>query len=153
MFCPEDAVRAQRGLRGISRGLWCDMKATQTIKGRISGRFNGLGTVTPEMVEQRAREIALINGRVAEDFSEADLDEARAELTGDFATEEQREEEPGLAAATLRDVVPGTSGHKVAAKLPSDEQRVAEQLVQEGVDEAEHHQMLAGSTTETGQNS
>src|SRR5687768_6773180 len=127
------------------------MKATQTIKGRISGRFDGLGTVTPEMVEQRAKEIALINGRVAEDFNEADLEEARAEMTGDFALADQREEEPGAAAATLRDVVPGTSGHKIAPKLPSDEQRVTEQLVQEGVDEAEHHQMLAGSTTETNQ--
>jgi hypothetical protein len=127
------------------------MKATQTIKGRISGRFSGLGTVTPEMVEQRAREIALINGRPAGDFNEADLEEARAELTGDFAIAEQREEEPGIAAATLRDVVPGTSGHKIAPKLPSDEQRVPEQLVQEGVEEAEHHQMLAGSTRDTHQ--
>lgn len=127
------------------------MKATQSVKGRISDGFKGLGTVTPEMVEQRAREIALINGRLAEDFSESDLDEARNELTGDFAIDEQREEEPGLAAATLRDIVPGTSGHKIAPKRPSDEQRVSEQLVQEGVDEAEHHQMLAGSTTDTQQ--
>ena len=129
------------------------MKATETIKGRISGRFNGLGTVTPEMVEQRAREIALINGRTAEEFNEADLEEARAELTGASALEEQREEEPGPGAGTLRDIVPGTAGHKNAPKLPSDEQRVAEQLVQEGVDEAEHHSMLAGSTRETNQNS
>jgi hypothetical protein len=129
------------------------MKATQTIKGRISGRFNGLGTVTPGMVEQRAREIALINGRQAEDFNEADLEEAQAELTGDFALTEQREEDSAPAAASLRDVVPGSVGHKVAAKLPSDDQRIAEQLVQEGVDEAEHHSMLAGSTTETNQNS
>lgn len=129
------------------------MKATQTIKGRISGRFNGLGTVTPEMVEQRAREIALINGRPAEEFNEADLDEARAELTGEAALEEQREEDSALGVGTLRDVVPGTAGHKNAAKLPSDEQRMAEQLVQEGVDEAEHHSMLAGSTRDTNQNS
>jgi hypothetical protein len=129
------------------------MKGTQTVKGRISSRFNGLGSVTPEMVEQRAREIALINGRAAEDFNEADLEEASAELTGAGANVEQREEESGLAAATLRDVIPGTSGHRNAPKLPSDEQRVPEQLVQEGVDEAEHHSMLAGSTTETHQTS
>jgi hypothetical protein len=129
------------------------MKATQTIKGRISGRFNGLGTVTPSMVEQRAKEIALINGRAAEQFNEADLDEARAELTGDFALDEQREEDADPAMASLRDVTPSSTGHKVAAKLPSDDQRIAEQLVQEGIDEAEHHSMLAGSTTETNQNS
>jgi len=129
------------------------MKATETIKGRISGRFNGLGTVTPEMVEQRAREIALINGRTAEEFNEADMEEARAELTGDAALEDQREEEGTQGAGTLRDLNPGTAGHKNAPKLPSDEQRVAEQLVQEGVDEAEHHSMLAGSTHDTNQNS
>jgi hypothetical protein len=129
------------------------MKATQTIKGRIIDHFKGVGTVTPAMVEQRARELALINGRTAEEFNEGDLEEARAELTGDFATEEQREEDSVAVAATLRDAVPGSVGHKVAAKLPSDDQRIAEQLVQEGVDEAEHHSMLAGSTTDTNQNS
>jgi hypothetical protein len=129
------------------------MKATETIKGKISRRLSGLGTVTYEMVEQRARELALINGRAAEEFNEADLEEARAELTGDEALEEQREEEPAPAAGTLRDSVPGTAGHKIAPKLISDDQRVAELLVQEGVDEAEHHSMLAGSTQETHQNS
>ena len=127
------------------------MKATQSIKGRISGHFDGIGAATPEMVDQRAREIALINGRSAENFTEADLEEAQRELTGDFAVNEQREEEPGLTSAALSDVNPGSSGHKIAPKLPSDEQRVAEQLVQEGVDEAEHHQMLAGSTRNTSQ--
>src|SRR5947207_15744042 len=129
------------------------MKATETIKGRISGRFNGLGTVTPEMVEQRAREIALINGRAAEEFNEADLEEARTELTGASPVEEQREEQDAPGAGTLRDMVPGTAGHKNAPKLPSDDQRISEQLVQEGVDEAEHHSMLAGSTSDTNQNS
>src|SRR5688572_10252997 len=101
------------------------MKATQTIKGRISGRFNGLGTVTPGMVEQRAREIALINGRPAEDYNEADLEEAQAELTGETSMTEQREEEAAPGVAKLGDGVAGSAGHKNAPKLPSDEQRVA----------------------------
>ena len=129
------------------------MKATETIKGQISRGLKGLGTVTPGMVEQRAKEIALINGRSAEDFNEADLEEAQAELTGKLALEEQEEEEAAPAAGTLRDMVPGTAGHKNAPQLPSDDQRVAEQLVQEGVDEAEHHSMLVGSTQDTNQNS
>jgi hypothetical protein len=129
------------------------MKVTQSIKGRISEGLGGLGTVSEDMVEQRAREIALINGRRAEEFNQADLDEAKAELTGEDATAEQREEEEAPAAGSLRDVVPGSAGHKVEAKFPRDEQRVVEQLVQEGVDEAEHHSMLAGSTTDTSQNS
>ena len=129
------------------------MKATQNTKGRISGGFNGVGTVTPGMVEQRAREIALINGRPADEFNEADLDEAQAELTGDTALTDQREEESTPGVARLGDIVAGSAGHKNPPKRPSDEQRVAEQLVQEGVDEAEHHSMLAGSTRDTNQNS
>jgi hypothetical protein len=130
------------------------MKAPETSKGQISRGLKGLGTVTPGMVEQRAREIALINGRTAEEFNEADLDEARAEMTGGSALDEQREEEGDApASGTLRDIVPGSSGHKKAPKLASDDQRVVEQLVQEGVEEAEHHSMLAGSTQDTNQNS
>lgn len=105
------------------------------------------------MVEQRAKEIAIINGRQAENFNESDLKEAQAELTGESGTQEQREEESSFGAASLADIVPGSSGHKIAPKLPSDEQRMAELLVQEGMDEAEHHSMLTGSTHETSQTS
>lgn len=129
------------------------MKATQTIKGRISEGLHGLGTVTESMVRQRAKEIALINGRSPNQLNEADFEAARAELTGGSALDEQQEEDSEPMVASLRDVTPGSSGHKIAPKLPSDEQRVAEELVQEGVDEAEHNSMLAGSTTDTNQNS
>src|SRR5205085_9044059 len=75
-FSPLCGGQARVPLNQSPSGLSLTMKATQTIKGRISGRFNGLGTVTPEMVEQRSREIALINVRTAEEFNEADSEEA-----------------------------------------------------------------------------
>ena len=79
-----------------------------------------MGTVTPELVEQRAREIARIEGRSPEQVTEDDLQEARAELLGEN-THPEEDEDRTLAG----------SGHK------------AEKLVADGVEEAAHDQMLA----------
>src|ERR1051325_10010577 len=62
---------------------------------------------------------------------------------------------PAWSDVRLRQPLPApiarrSVGHPTAT---SDDQRIAEQLVQEGVDEAEHHSMLAGSTHDTNQNS
>jgi len=46
--------------------------------GRINQHGAGLGTVTPEMVRQRAREIALSDGRAANQVTPADWEQARA---------------------------------------------------------------------------
>jgi hypothetical protein len=43
----------------------------------------GIGTVTPEMVEARARELAAINGHPSSEPSEADYQQAKRELTGE----------------------------------------------------------------------
>ena len=43
------------------------------------------------------------------------------------------------------DPVPGTPGHKIATVRPEDEQTLAEQLVSDGVEEADHEQMVEGS--------
>ena len=58
------------------------MKQNRIDEGRISDRGKGLGTVTEEMVEQRAREIAVINGREARNVLDSDIDQARRELLG-----------------------------------------------------------------------
>jgi hypothetical protein len=43
----------------------------------------GIGTVTSEMVEARARELAAINGRPSSEPSETDYQQAKRELTGE----------------------------------------------------------------------
>jgi len=113
--------------------------------GRISGHFSGLGTVTREMVEQRARELGRINGHGH--FTEADWLEAKRELLG---TDHQDEPAEGdsVAGLTRWDEEPGTSGHHIPNSVTPDEQTFAEQLVEEGVNEAEHEQMLEGSRPE-----
>ncbi len=116
----------------------------------------GLGTVTPEMVEQRAREIAETNGRLPQDFNQSDLEQAKAELTGEleeFANEDEASNPPPSEPAeeqvgarlTERDERPDESGHRVKTGQASDEQTFAERLVEEGKDEAEHEQMIEGN--------
>ena len=129
-------------------GLVFNMKNTGEESGRISDHFRGMGTVTREMVERRAKEIAIINGHAPHDFTENDWTQAKHELLGD--NREIEEEEP-VAALTRWDEGPGTSGHHVANVPPPDEQTVAEHLVEEGVEEANHDQMLRGSRDEENQ--
>ena len=118
------------------------MRNTGESSGRISDHFRGLGTVTGEMVKRRAKEIAIINGRAPQHFTENDWTQAKHELMGDSV--EIEAEEP-VAALTRWDEEPGTSGHRVANSPPLDEQSVAQHLVEEGVEEANHDQMLKGS--------
>ena len=55
---------------------------TSFNRGIISDHFQGVGTVTREMVRERAREIAMINGHSANHCTRQDLLDAQRELTG-----------------------------------------------------------------------
>jgi hypothetical protein len=121
------------------------MNKNPLTKGVIAENFAGLGTVTREMVQKRAIELALINGRTADNVSPADFAQAKRELTGGSDLDPQ---EAGLEAIPESDLqdAPGSSGRQLP-KSPDDEEdsegrSIGEQLVNEGVDEAEHDQML-----------
>jgi len=118
------------------------MKKDQIEEGRISEHSKGLGTVTQEMVRARAREIALINGRSPEHLSPADFSQAKQELTGQNYVGPAEEQ---LPSSERWDPVPGTPGHQAISVPPHDEQTDAEKLVEEGVSEAEHEQMVEGT--------
>src|SRR5687767_5001740 len=106
------------------------MKGKTTFTGKISGGGHGLGTVTPCMVEARARELAQIAGREAKNFTQADYDHARDELTGNTAQYDYRADDERTSLSDQTDATPAGSGN------------CAEQLVHEGVDEATHDTML-----------
>ena len=59
------------------------MKQDRTEEGRFSINGRGLGTVTEEMIRQRARELAVINGRSQHNVLDSDLEQARRELQGE----------------------------------------------------------------------
>ena len=121
------------------------MKENPLDKGRFSIHGHGLGTVTEQMVRQRAAELAVINGRSAHNILQSDLDEARRELTG----RERLVPEPSPAEQIEEDerwdLVPGSTGSAAPAIEPPDEQSFPEKLVEEGVEDAEREQMIEGT--------
>ena len=110
--------------------------------GDLSGKETELNVPTPEAVTQRAREIALIEERNPDEFTEADWEQARRELTG--VETSASPEDPVELAATLseRGSVPGQTGGRVPRIAPRDEALLDERLVSRGVDEAAHDQMV-----------
>ena len=118
------------------------MKRDPIEEGRISDHSKGLGTVTQEMVRARAREIALINGRSPDHPSPADLSQAKQELMGQNYVEPAEEQ---LPTSERWDPIPGTPGHQGVSVRAHDEQTDSEKLIEEGVSEAEHEQMVEGT--------
>ena len=75
---------------------------------------NGLGAPSPEEVERRAREIAMIDERNPDEFTEADWKQARHELMG-AENHTPPEETPDNADLTEEwNVVASSKGHAVA---------------------------------------
>jgi hypothetical protein len=122
------------------------MKKNPLNKGIIMENAAGIGTVSAEMVEARARELAAINGRRSSKPSEADYQQAKRELTGGSEMDPQEESRESIAESDDWDPVPGSTGRQAAASLGEDEdaegRSESAQLFEEGISEAEHDQML-----------
>ncbi len=112
--------------------------------GNISENSAGLGTVTRKMVQVRAAELAVINGRSAHDASKTDREEAKQELTGDSDTDPNEAALESAPESERWDPVPGSTGHKVPVASSDDEDDEGrsdnERLVDEGIAGAEHDQ-------------
>jgi hypothetical protein len=118
------------------------MKENRIEEGRFTEHAHGLGTVTQKMVWQRAREIALINGRSENNILEADLEQARRELTGRERLNPQATPAEEIPEERRWEEVPESTGQQAPTVAAPDEQTFAEKLVEEGVEEAEHDQMV-----------
>ena len=108
-------------------------------RGKIVRGTEGIGTVTPHTIEERAREIARSDGRAHP--NDLDRTRAREELIGATSDSEKppKREEPG------RDwQMPLVStGEKAPTVRPEDDENIPERLVQEGIEEADHDQRLS----------
>jgi hypothetical protein len=115
-------------------------------KGILTKNATGIGTVTPQMVAARARELAVIAGRVSPQPSQADYDQAKRELTGGSEMDLLDTVLDAIPEAEGWDPVRGSKGHYTPDSLGEDEdsegRSESAQLVEEGVKEAEHDQML-----------
>lgn len=121
------------------------MRKDHIEEGRLTEHSRGLGTVTREMVVKRARELAVINGRSADQMLQSDFDQAKRELTGRGEVIEEQEAPRRRSHAELRETIRGTHGRQARPVTVHDEQTDAEKLVEEGVSDAEHDQMLEGT--------
>ncbi len=111
--------------------------------GKISVHGDGLGAPSPDMVEKRAREIAMIDERDPDEFTDADWEQARRELLGIPATDAP--EEPGHGVDVPeeeREIVPESPAHRAPRAGFDDDESLGETLVSGGLEEAAHDQML-----------
>ena len=111
----------------------------QTPSGKILQHGEGLGVASPELVRRRARELAVINGRDPDAFTEQDWAQAKVELHGghDF---EHGEDAPELAQGATAASEEDT--HRVNHQIVETPENLGEELFAEGMDEAVHEQML-----------
>jgi len=121
------------------------MREERNNEGRFTQHGQGLGTVTEEMVRQRAAELALVNGRPPGQILDSDLDQAWRELTG----RETIVPTPTPAEELTEDERWDPVGESKAGKVPvfaaPDEQTFAEELVEEGAEDAEQDRMVQGT--------
>src|SRR5947208_4966249 len=115
---------------------------SQLPPGKISEHGNGIGAPSPEEVEKRAREIAMIDERNPDEFTEADWRQARHELMGD-ENNTPPEETPDNAGLTEEwSVVASSKGHRMPRPGTEEEETVGEHCVIDGLEEAAHDRML-----------
>jgi hypothetical protein len=108
--------------------------------GKISVHGDGMGVPSPDTVERRAREIAMIAERDPDEFTDADWDQARRELLGSEAHIAPEETEDNAEVVEEWNVVASSVGHR--APRVEDDENLGEQLVSDGMEEAVHDQML-----------
>src|SRR5438128_8686484 len=127
------------------------MRKNPLNKGIIMENAAGIGTVTSEMVEARARELAAINGHPSKP-SQADYQQAKRELTGQAETDPQEESSESIPDSEGWNPVPGSTGRQAADSLGEDEdaegRSESAQMVEGGVTEAEQDHMRQASGTE-----
>jgi hypothetical protein len=110
--------------------------------GKILNHFKGTGITDARDIEERADEIASIEDH--SEVQESDLRQAEREMSGQ-ALEPPTDSNGDSRGALSRDPSEPVSdfGHQVPDRETEEEEFAAERLVAEGVNEAEHDQMLA----------
>ena len=115
-------------------------------QGVLTENFIGIGSVTREMIHTRASELALIAGRVPPHVAKSDYEQARRELAGGPDLDRRESILESIPETERWDPVPGSAGHQTPESPSEDEdaegRSETEQLVEEGVEEAQRDQML-----------
>jgi hypothetical protein len=130
------------------------MKTNILKDGIVTENSAAIGTVTRQMVRERAVELAAINGRSASEVSKSDWEQAKRELTGGPDVDPKTAVLEAAPESARWDPVPGSTGHKVAAAPSEDEDEDGrsdnERLVEGGMAEAELDQMRQANRRQDG---
>jgi len=120
------------------------MKKNPLKDGFISENSAGVGTVTRQMVQARAAELAIIDGHLSHDATASHFAQAKRELTG---VQDKDPKDAILESATESerwDPLPGSTGGKARVAPSEDEDEEGrsdnERLVEGGIAEAEIEQ-------------
>ncbi len=109
---------------------------------RLKATAPGLGQANQTDIENRAVELAHSDGRTK--ATAADLQQAESELAGGSIGAESQDGQASVNELTAWDDPLDQSGHRVVAS-ENDEQSIAEQLIEDGVEEADHDIRTAAS--------
>jgi hypothetical protein len=120
------------------------MNINDPTNGRILVHGRGTGGIGSADIERRARELADIDGRSGAEITRADLARAEAELMGTALPPTTMEDDETDAAISRDPSEPiSINGHEIPLREGPDEEKAVERLALEGVEEAQHEQMLA----------
>jgi hypothetical protein len=115
----------------------------ETNGGKIEFHGNGMGVPSPDDIERRAREIAIIDERDPEDFTDTDWAQARRELLGNNDNMPPEEDDKNIKLEDDWEMTPDDRGHRVPRPgIEEDEKTVGDLLVSDGREEAARDQML-----------
>jgi hypothetical protein len=122
---------------------------TPENQGKVIIHGQGSGGITAADIERRAREIAAIDGRTSSEPTPEDREKAVAELTGQTVHPTLNDDGQSAGAIT-RDPsdVPVYFNNQKPPVQDIDEQESVERLALEGVEEAQHDQMVAARNRE-----
>ena len=115
------------------------MKPTRPTPAKIVNHSGGLGTPTPDIIRQRARELASINGH--ENYNEEDWRQAKREMHGGHPDQNGDDNEM-MECSSLGDPAVGSVGHRVEPLYDDADEHIAEELIAEEIDKAMHERML-----------
>ncbi|HZZ19851.1 MAG TPA: hypothetical protein VFE25_10800 [Opitutaceae bacterium] len=120
-------------------------------KGSISNNFSGIGAVTEDMIDKRACELAILSGRPAKEVTDADFEQARRELNGETDLDNDDVVLESMPESDRWNPNPGSPG-KQSEELPNEDEdsegrSETTQLVEGGIREAEHDQMVQAEET------
>lgn len=112
-------------------------------RGKTVLHGDGAGPITEDDIERRAREIALIKGRSEDEVFSDDRAQARAELSGQDLPASTGEDVESIGTLS-RDPSnpPAYYGKSAPTDEGPDEQKALEKTVLDGVEEAQHDQMV-----------